>query len=589
MTLKKFFKSMSKSKIITPILVASVIIISILFFFIPYITEINTINSLIRSSKNAVTQIQLTRAYYVESVVRDIKKFAPNIQFHYNHKGVNGKIPLPTTTIHDLSKIFSENTGIKYNLYSEFPFRNRKNRVLSKFEKEAIKYTKQNSDGMYVKRDNIDGKEVLRVAVADYMTSQACVDCHNSHPDRTWKLNKWQLGDKRGVLEVITPLEDDIAANHETRNYILALITVTVVFLLSYYTYMIIRGEQELEEVVSDKMKEFATLFDSFDENVIASKTDLKGKITYASKAFCRISQYKKEELIGKSHSMIKHPNNQKILFRNMWETLKSGKVWTGEIRNLKKDGSTYWVYAILSPIYDKTNSKIIGYNAIRHDITAKKELELLNRSLEYKIEKAVQESKEKDKHMFNQSRLAQMGEMISMIAHQWRQPLSAISATAANITLKVLLEKYEKESCLKDVESISDYSQHLSNTINDFRDFFKSNKEREEITLEEITKTSLNIIQPSLEGKNIEISTHFECNEKILSYTNELKQVLLNLIKNAEDILLEREIKNPRITIETQDSVLKIIDNGEGYQKILWIRYLTPIFQQKLKKMERD
>ena len=588
--------SIYTSKILTPVILASVIIISTLFFFIPYITEKNTIDAVIRNSINSVAKIKLTRAYYVENVVKDIKKYAPNIIFHYNHEGINGKIPLPTTTIHNLSKIFSEQSGLKYDIYSEYPFFNRKNRVLTPFQKEAIIWTKKNPNGIYIKRDKIDGKAVLRVAVTDYMTSRACVNCHNNHPERTWKQGKWKVGDKRGVLEVITPIDKELEANNKTRNYILSFITFMMVILFAYYTYMIIKREQELlkeksilQKIVDNKNQEFELLFKSFDKNVIASRTDLDGRITYASEAFSKISQYSKDELLGQFHNIIRHPNMPHSLFIELWETIKNGRVWHGEMRNIKKDGSSYWVDAIISPIYKKDSRDIIGYNAIRHNITAQKEFELLNKSLEYKIEKAVTASKEKDKHMLSQSRLAQMGEMISMIAHQWRQPLSAISATAGSLTLRVLMNNYDKGYFERKIEDIASYSAHLSNTIDDFRNFFKQNKTRKETSLEDVVKSSLNIISSSLESKNIKIITNFQFSQNIDSYPNELRQVVLNLLKNAEDILIERDIKKPLIEINSSKSAnnvyLTIKDNAGGIAKNNIKKIFDPYFTTKEKR----
>jgi hypothetical protein len=180
--------------------------------------------------------MKLNRAYYVDSVVKDVKKFAPNISFSHNHMGVNGKLPFPTTTIHDLSKIFSENTGLSFKLYSDFPFKNRANRVLSDKEKSALAFSKRNPEGIYIQRDFIDKKEVLRVAVTDYMTSQSCVDCHNNHPSKTWEKNKWKLGDKRGVIEVITPIEDELKANKKMLNTILIIIILSsfLIFLINW-------------------------------------------------------------------------------------------------------------------------------------------------------------------------------------------------------------------------------------------------------------------------------------------------------------------------------------------------------------------
>lgn len=111
------------------------------------------------------------------------------------------------------------------------------------------------------------------------------------------------------------------------------------------------------------------------DENVITSKTDLKGYITYTSKAFEQISGYSNNELLGKKHNIIRHPDMPASLFQNLWETLSLGKSWDGEIKNLRKDGSFYWVKVKITPSYDYDGNHI-GYTSIRQDITDKKKME---------------------------------------------------------------------------------------------------------------------------------------------------------------------------------------------------------------------
>jgi diguanylate cyclase (GGDEF)-like protein/PAS domain S-box-containing protein len=114
------------------------------------------------------------------------------------------------------------------------------------------------------------------------------------------------------------------------------------------------------------------------DTHVITSSTDLKGIITEVSKAFCKISGYTKEELIGRSHNIVRHPDMPVTLYKELWGTLKKGISWYGEIKNRRKDGSTYWMETIIEPRYNEEYS-LVGYTAIRHDITDKKRVEELS------------------------------------------------------------------------------------------------------------------------------------------------------------------------------------------------------------------
>ncbi|MEA1919086.1 MAG: response regulator [Campylobacterota bacterium] len=123
---------------------------------------------------------------------------------------------------------------------------------------------------------------------------------------------------------------------------------------------------------------ELDALVDSFDTYVIASRTDLKGKITYASRAYETISGYTEEELLGKPHNIVRHPDMPSAAFKEMWETIQDERLWVGEVKNLRKDSSYYWVHASVAPYYDSDKNHI-GYSAIRIDITVQKEVEALH------------------------------------------------------------------------------------------------------------------------------------------------------------------------------------------------------------------
>ncbi|MEN8303600.1 MAG: HD domain-containing phosphohydrolase [Campylobacterota bacterium] len=123
-------------------------------------------------------------------------------------------------------------------------------------------------------------------------------------------------------------------------------------------------------------------LLKTFEKDVIFSATDLNGKIVYVSEAFCKISKYSKDELLGKDHNIVRHEDMSDKLFKELWESVKSGNSWSGEMKNRAKDGSFYWVYANVEPYYN-TKGKAIGYHALRQNITNHKAVEELKRNLE--------------------------------------------------------------------------------------------------------------------------------------------------------------------------------------------------------------
>ncbi|WP_201353879.1 PAS domain-containing protein [Hydrogenimonas urashimensis] len=103
----------------------------------------------------------------------------------------------------------------------------------------------------------------------------------------------------------------------------------------------------------------------TFADGVIISETDLKGIITYANRKFIEISGYSKEELVGKPHSIIRHPDMPKAAFKQMWDTIENDKEWQGIVKNLRKDGRYYWVDTYIKPVYK--DGKKVGYIAARH------------------------------------------------------------------------------------------------------------------------------------------------------------------------------------------------------------------------------
>jgi aerotaxis receptor len=102
-----------------------------------------------------------------------------------------------------------------------------------------------------------------------------------------------------------------------------------------------------------------------FSNGLIVSSTDLKGIITYANRKFCEIAGYTKEELTGKNHNIIRHPDMPKAAFKELWDTIQAGKEWAGLVKNLRKDGKYYWVYSHIAPVFSN-DGEIIGYTAVR-------------------------------------------------------------------------------------------------------------------------------------------------------------------------------------------------------------------------------
>jgi len=216
-------------------------------------------------------------------------------------------------------------------------------------------------------------------------------------------------------------------------------------------------------------------------------------------------------------------------------------------------------------------------------------ELNALNASLERRIEEEVEKNKVKERQLIQQSRLAQMGEIIGMIAHQWRQPLSAISTQSAILEMKVSQNDLQPEMILKKARDISELSQELSKTIDDFRDFFRVNKEKMITNFDEIVFSVQNMFASSFPNKHIRLDLELTYHDALLTYRNRVKQALLNIVKNAEDVLTEKDVNDPCIKIRTYregaQCILEVSDNAGGIPEEIIDKIFDPYFSTKNEK----
>jgi diguanylate cyclase (GGDEF)-like protein/PAS domain S-box-containing protein len=166
--------------------------------------------------------------------------------------------------------------------------------------------------------------------------------------------------------------DQDIYSNLVQNIFLIFIISVFIAFLVINFGFnrLIVKLESSYEE-----LQKYAELID---ETVITSSTDLDGNILSVSQAFSDVSGYCKKELIGKTHRIIKNPDTNPAIYRDLWFTITNNQIWRGEIKNTTKDGDPYWVHATISPVFDKTGKKI-GYTAIRQNITNKKKIEELS------------------------------------------------------------------------------------------------------------------------------------------------------------------------------------------------------------------
>ena len=216
--------------------------------YVPQLLEESAVDTAVKSAENTVKQYKTMRAYYTKNVVKKVLN-GSEMKPHFDHEGDASKIPLPATFIHDLSQeLAKQGTAIK--LYSNYPFPNRSERQLDSFQKSAWQALNKQPDTPFTQ---VDGHTV-RVAVADTMAVDACVSCHNKHPDTP--KNNWSLGDVRGVLEVQVSLESELATASSIGTQVLLLLIAAMAAVagISYFIF---------EKYIRSKLH---TVIDAIDE-----------------------------------------------------------------------------------------------------------------------------------------------------------------------------------------------------------------------------------------------------------------------------------------------------------------------------------
>ena len=220
--------------------------------------------------------------------------------------------------------------------------------------------------------------------------------------------------------------------------------------------------------------------------------------------------------------------------------------------------------------------------NAVKEKTKA---LQEINNQLEYKIKIAVEENIKKDRLLSQQQKMISMGQMIENIAHQWRQPLSLITTSLSAIKLKKQLNDLDDEYLIKSIDTVLNTSKYLSNTIDDFRYFFKPQKEKEEFLLKNCVDKTLELLKSAFFENKVSVVENID-EIKLLGYETELIQVLINILNNSKDALLNVN-ENERVVFidaknENKKIVIKIVDNAGGINPEILEKVFEPYFTTK-------
>jgi PAS domain S-box-containing protein len=301
--------------------------------------------------------------------------------------------------------------------------------------------------------------------------------------------------------------------------------------------------------------------------------TDKNHTILQVNKAFTKITGYTQEDVIGKTPAILKSGIHKKEFYSNMQNSLLEKGYWNGEIQNLTKDGKILKENLTIQSVVDEKD-EVLYYVASFTDITLQKEIE--------------QKLQEKEMMLVQQSKMAAMGEMLENIAHQWRQPLSLISSISSGTLLKreynidIPLEEEKKH-----LTQINETIEYLSQTIDDFRDFFKPNKEPVYFNIKDTYRKTLKLVQNKFLTSKINVIENIE-DITVQNFDNEFMQVIMNILNNAKDILETKQDQKRLIFVDIYQKennvIITIKDNAGGIPKDIISKIFDPYFTTKHK-----
>jgi len=321
---------------------------------------------------------------------------------------------------------------------------------------------------------------------------------------------------------------------------------------------------QKIKELNESLLKEYETI----DKKILFIKFDKFGIIFDISEALLKLLKYKKDELIDKNFFIYEKNNFSKEIEAEIILNMKDKKPYTFEQKIYKSTSQELWLKSSLIAEYDPKGNHI-GFILFRENITNAKALEKNNEK------------------MLANSRSAAMGDMISMIAHQWRQPLSLINTIMATIKIKREIKQLDESMLNTYFEKIETSVRYLSETIDDFREYFKPNKNASELNLLKLFDKSIFFLKEEMSQLNIDYK--IEIDEKIIiqTYKNELLQSIINIIKNSIDAF-DDTCKNKsiivKVTTQKDHITIFIEDNAGGIDDDIINRIYEPYFSTKSK-----
>ncbi len=359
---------------------------------------------------------------------------------------------------------------------------------------------------------------------------------------------------------------------------IAAFATLSVPLIILYVAYVAVGLNRvdskrlRLQQSLIDRNRQLQQFRVGLERVASISRTDRNGVITYVNDWFCQLSEYPREELVGKTHKVISTKHHKKSFYKKMYKTISQGEVWYGHFKNRKKSGKKYWVEVLIIP-FKNSQGEIIEYMSLQNDITERKKAEKILKS-EY-----VRSLEFKNK---------ELQELTYIASHDLQEPLITLLSLTSDLseTQKDRLDD-EGKTTLKFIEQTS---KRMSNQIKGILDYNLQfeNLNIQKVNCNEVVKDILDDMSDKIEKTKAEI--HYEGLPTIKGYETPIRMLFMNLISNALKFQEKGSVPKIEITAKQKDSKWQfaIKDNGIGIES--WnLEKIFNIFQRLQKRSLYD
>ena len=347
------------------------------------------------------------------------------------------------------------------------------------------------------------------------------------------------------------------------------------------------KERERIQQELQMQERQLRSLIENIPGGTFRYDLDME-QIVFVSDQVEELTGYGPEEFYADTYGCMRSLMGKETMQRRArsLEVLMDNTGYALEYPLTRRDGKRIWVREQGQQVFDPLK-KIHWLDGVLFDITDEK---MMHEELEKRVQKGIEQLREKDEALMHNARLAAMGEMIGMIAHQWRQPIAGIGMVVNNLLLDIELDSLDPKKAKEELALVDHQVQYLSQTIEDFTNFFKPKTEQERCNVSELVQDTLKIIGKSLANNNIEVSVSVDGEQTVKVYKNELMQVLLNIIKNAQDAFKEEGRSDGMILIESYESrgeqVFAIEDNAGGIPETVMPKIFDPYFSTKHGKM---